>query len=95
MSRAWASGSTRRWRRIRAHVLAHNLLPPSKGGNNGQCTQQIEGVCTGRATQVHHTQGRAITGDDPAYLTATCAPCNLAIGNPVTHDPAPRQVTQW
>lgn len=59
------------------------------------CRLQLPG-CTTIATHVHHTQGRSTTGDDPAYLVAACAPCNLAVGDPTrTRDPAPRPVTTW
>lgn len=95
MSNAWAAGSTRAWRRVRAAVLAHNQLPKRLGGNDGRCTQQIPGVCTGQATQVHHTLGRAVTGDDPRYLEATCAPCNQHIGEPRRHEPAPKIRSRW
>jgi 5-methylcytosine-specific restriction endonuclease McrA len=86
VSRTWAKGSTRQWRRIRARVLARDGY---------QCKVQIEGVCTTKATCVHHTQGRAVTGDDERYLQAACQPCNLAIGDPAKRDPQPRSVTRW
>lgn len=85
MSSSWKGGSTRRWRRIRAGVLE------TKGTT---CTLAIPGVCTRVATTVHHTLGRARTGDDPRYLTPACAPCNLHVGEPDA-DPAPKRVTQW
>ena len=59
MSRSWGAGSTRRWRRIRAAVLHDNQVT-----NGGRCTIAMPGVCTGQADCVHHTQGRAVTGDD-------------------------------
>lgn len=105
MSKAWGKGSTRRWRRIRAAVLADNLAT-----NGGRCTLQIPRVCTRRADTVHHRLGKAITGDDPAYLDASCTACNLHIGDPQTHnprcqlcaqrpanvhDPEPRPATRW
>lgn len=105
MSRTWSRGSTRRWRRIRAAVLEHNLA-----SNGGRCTLQIPTVCTGRADCAHHTHGRAITGDDPEHLVAACTACNLHIGDPQTHNPActlcaqrptntldpePRPATRW
>lgn len=88
MSRSWAKGSTRAWRRTRALVLQRDGY---------QCQLQIPGVCTTRATHVHHTKGRAITGDDPAHLVAACAPCNLQVGDPTTrrHDPPPRPTSKW
>ena len=53
-------------------------------------------VCTHHATCVHHTEGRAVTGDDPAYLVASCAPCNGKVGDPARHhDPPNQPVTTW
>lgn len=107
MTKAWAKGSTRRWRTIRAAVLAANALPPENGGNNGRCRVNVPTICTGRATCVHHTRGRATTGDeDLRYLVASCDPCNLHIGDPSTHtncelctqlqpDPQPTPRTRW
>jgi 5-methylcytosine-specific restriction endonuclease McrA len=87
MSRNWSAGSTRAWRRTRARVL-------DRDGH--QCQLRIEGICTGRATHVHHTHGRAITGDDPAHLVAACPDCNLHLGDPTTQpDPQPRPRTPW
>lgn len=90
MSSAWKGGSTRRWRRIRAGVLAANMRE-----NGGRCGVAIVGVCTGEATCVHHTLGRAVTGDDPRYLVASCKACNLHIGEPARHAPQPKRVTEW
>lgn len=83
---AWRGGSTRAWRRLRAQILARDLH---------LCQLRIPGVCTQTADCVHHTHGRNVTGDDPRYLAAACTPCNLHIGDPTRHDPAPRPVTQW
>lgn len=88
MSRAWAGGSTSKWRRTRAQVLQrdHHL-----------CQIQLAGTCTTLADCVHHTIGRALTGDDPEWMVAACTPCNLKIGDPTTRppDPQPRRMTQW
>ena len=84
---AWDKGSTRRWRTIRARVLADN--------RGGMCTLGVEGVCTGRATHVHHVLGRAVTGDDPKYLVAACAACNLHVGEPGKRRIEPRRVSSW
>lgn len=96
MSKAWAKGSTRAWRRIRAYVLARDGHH-CRAHRDGWCTR-VPGThqCDERATQVHHTHGRATTGDDPRYLVAACKPCNLHIGDPTQHtDPPNKAVTQW
>lgn len=86
----WDKGSTRRWRRIRARVLAEN-----RARHGGRCRLGIAGVCQGEATHVHHTLGRAVTGDDPRHLVAACAACNLHIGDPARHNPQPKRVSRW
>lgn len=95
MSKAWAGGSTRHWRRVRATCLALNQRPKRLGGNDGRCTLAIPGVCEGRATEVHHTLGRAATGDDPRYLAAVCKACNLHMGDPAKHEPQPKIRSRW
>ncbi|MDN5929514.1 MAG: hypothetical protein L0I24_00350 [Pseudonocardia sp.] len=52
-------------------------------------------MCTTVATQVHHTLGRMVSGDDPAHLVAACAPCNGTTGDPAALDPAPRPKGWW
>lgn len=100
MSRAWARGSTRRWRRIRAAKLLDNLV-----NNGGRCQLALPGTwttrtgqvrqCAGQADCVHHPHGKA-RGDDPDLLMATCTPCNLRVGDPTTTpDPEPAPRTQW
>lgn len=84
MSRAWQGGSTRAWRRIRAQVLIRD-------GN--VCQIRLPG-CTTTAEHVHHTQGRAVTGDDPRFLKAACEHCNLQTGAPPV-DPSPTPRTTW
>lgn len=83
---SWKTGSTRRWRRIRAAVLERD---------RHRCRVRLASVCIGVATHVHHTRGRRVTGDDPRFLVAACEPCNLAIGDPQKRVPKPRKVTQW
>lgn len=90
MSKAWAKGSTPAWRRIRKRILDENLRT-----NQGRCTLQIEGVCTGQANTAHHVLGRAVTGDDPSYLVAACMACNLKIGEPKRSSPPHRRVSTW
>lgn len=84
MSTAWKGGSTREWRRIRARILARD---------GERCQLQTE-VCTHVATEVHHTLGRKITGDDPGHLIAACKPCNQYVGEP-KGDPSPAPRTEW
>jgi 5-methylcytosine-specific restriction endonuclease McrA len=84
MSEAWSGGSTRAWRRVRALVLLRDGY---------RCRLALPG-CTVRATDAHHTLGRARTGDDPRWVIAACAPCNVRTGEPVP-DPAPRPLTRW
>jgi hypothetical protein len=91
VSQAWARGSTAAWRRLRARVLADNLVE-----NQGRCQVAIEGVCTGdQADTVHHQLGRAVTGDDPRYLVACCRACNLHIGEPKNNSPQHKRVSDW
>ncbi|MDG4809933.1 hypothetical protein O7634_24545 [Micromonospora sp. WMMD1120] len=87
MSRSWEGGSTRAWRRTRALVLVRDGY---------LCQLRLPGVCTTTATHVHHTAGRSVTGDDPAYLVASCAPCNLKLGDPTKLADRPNKaVTKW
>lgn len=90
MSSSWESGSTPQWRRIRARVLRDNQTV-----TGGRCQLAIPRKCTGHATQVHHVYGRAVTGDDPRYLVATCRACNLAAGEPETNPVSPKRVSRW
>ncbi len=92
MSAGWTGGSTTAWRRLRAQVLQANRL-----SNAGRCTVRVgalcprhhrrcEGICTGVATQAHHTRGKR-HGDDPRYIVASCAACNGHVGDPATYTP--------
>lgn len=89
MSKAWNSGSTRAWRTIRAQVLADNVRD-----NDGMCQIGLTDVCVGQADCVHHSIGKALTGDDPAYLVASCTPCNLKLGRP-SRSSAFKRVSSW
>jgi 5-methylcytosine-specific restriction endonuclease McrA len=86
---AWDKGSTRRWRRIRAAILAEN-----QHTHDGRCQLAIANVCTGQADCVHHVLGRAVTGDDRRYLVAACRACNLSVGEP-DETIAPRKISRW
>lgn len=76
-------------------MLAANALPKRKGGNDGRCTLGIKDVCAGQATEVHHTLGRDVSGDDPRYLVASCGACNRQIGEPRKHNPQPKIRSRW
>lgn len=89
MSRAWAGGSTRAYRKTRAAVLVANAIT-----HRGACVLALPGVCAGRATQAHHVLGRGVTGDDPRYMVGACGPCNRAVGEPEP-DPEPMPRTRW
>ena len=84
MSRSWASGSTRAWRKLRAEVL----------DRDGHRCQLRLARCTETAEHAHHTLGRAVTGDDPRHVVAACANCNLDVGQPDV-SPAPIPRTAW
>ena len=84
MSKGWEGGSTRRWRKIRTHVLERD---------NYRCQLKLDG-CTTTATTAHHTKGKK-HGDDPRHLLAACQHCNLKVGDPTRHDPTPIPWTGW
>lgn len=83
MSKTWAGGSTREWRRVRAYVL-------DRDGH--RCQLQLEG-CTTVATDAHHTRPRELVGDDPNHVVGACESCNNRAGDPREADPAPRTCT--
>lgn len=88
---AWKAGSTRAWRNTRGGVLDRNRVD-----RGGVCALQVPGVCTGgQATCVHHICGRAVTGDDPAFLIASCRDCNAHVGQPGRRSPNPKRVSKW
>lgn len=98
MSKTWEDGSTRRWRLIRAEVLARDGYQ-CRAHNDGHCDRvrsRHTHRCTGYpANHAHHTRGRAITGDDPRFIVASCQACNLFIGSPERHEPPPKRVSRW
>ena len=88
MSRAWAGGSSRAQRRQRSQVLLRD---------GGLCQLKLNG-CQTHADQVHHKRGITTTGKVVANLDdlqAACGPCNWAVGDPTTTDPAPEPRTNW
>lgn len=98
MSKNWAGGSTRRWRRIRTDVLLRDTGKGCRAHREGWCAKP--GVkphpCTNTQDTAHHTHGRGVTGDDPRFLVAACTACNLAIGDPTKlADPQGRAKTRW
>lgn len=107
MSKAWSGGSTRGYRAVREQVLIRDghrcrMGDPTHLIGRGQarsagCTGGTRtDPDTGRPLiHVHHTAGRGITGDDPAFMVTSCQSCNLAAGDPVQDDPAPRPLTDW
>ena len=79
MSRAWGKGSTRQWRKIRQLALVRD---------REICQLRHEGVCTYRATEVHHLDGKA-AGDHLDRVVSTCRECNQLEGDPTQGDPEP------
>jgi 5-methylcytosine-specific restriction endonuclease McrA len=85
----------RAYRNLRAAILRANRQAPPDG-NDGRCTLHIEGVCSGTATQVHHTLGIQVTGHDPKHMVAACKECNLYVGEPDANaNPEPTPRTEW
>lgn len=108
MSKAWETGSTTAWRRVRAAVIARDgrrcrmadvaagtYLPHLRIYRRLIVTST---ACTGgtpELLQVHHVLGRAATGDNPRFLITSCRACNLATGYPATVDPRHKTMTDW
>lgn len=94
MSESWAKGSTRAWRNTRERVLVRD---------RNRCRLQVAGVCVGTSApmHVHHMHGKAsgckgCRADLATHLIATCAPCNLHVGNPAGGvDPPAVPVSRW
>lgn len=88
MSRGWATGSTRAWRKFRSEILFRD---------GGLCQLKLEG-CAVYANQVHHKRGvKAGLIPNPDDACAACASCNTKVGDPTANtDPAPNPPrTNW
>ena len=95
MSHAWGRGSTRRWREVRAIVLARDKYI-CRAHNDGYCDAVLRThTCTRYATHAHHTKGKSVTGDDMRYIVASCRSCNMHIGDPRKHSPSHKRVSKW
>lgn len=74
MSKGWAGGSTRAYRKLRAFVLLRD---------NYQCQLNIDGVCLSVGDQLHHLDGvNAGKVCPPDRAVAACGPCNTHVGDP-------------
>lgn len=85
---------------MRAFVFARDrsLGYGCRAHEDGWCARASdrEHECRHRAEHAHHTHGHAATGNDPAHMVASCAPCNLHIGDPTRGaDPQPKPRTRW
>ena len=79
MSRAWAGGSTRSWRKLRAYIL-------DRDGRVCQVLDEQGRICGAPATDCGHIIAKAEGGDDhPSNLRAECEPHNSADGWAIAH----------
>lgn len=87
MSAGWALGSTTRWRRIRAYVLARD----------GYVCRIGAAGCVELATHVDHIVPKEAGGtDEEGNLRAACEPCNLGRRRArAEYEPDPRSVSEW
>lgn len=88
VSGAWSRGSSRRWRGIRARVLARD------GWVCQLCRRPIDPALKTphpMSAEVHHTLGKDATGDSMRYLVAAHRDCNLKARTP----PQPRPHSKW
>lgn len=89
MSKDWAGGSTRAWRRQRSEVLLRD---------GGLCQLRLDG-CEVYATVVHHKHGIKVSGKVVAnldHLEAACEHCNSTAGEPSAGSPPPNPpTTRW
>lgn len=91
MSKAWAKGSTTKWRKLRLFVLNRD------GWVCQLCKQPIDPGLhppDPMSASVHHAKGK-VYGDDPAHLVAAHSGCNAKTGDPNRGDPAPVSATRW
>jgi len=103
VSRNWKGGSTWRWRKIREYVLerdGHRCRAHADGWCDAVPRRhKCEGDGSAVVTHAHHVHGRAATGDDSRFIVASCASCNLHIGDPAARQPASsprhRRVSRW
>jgi hypothetical protein len=63
-----------KYRVKRKQMMAENVL-----NNSGKCTLAIPDVCTGTATQAHHTLGVCAGLLGP--IVPACGPCNTRLGD--------------
>jgi 5-methylcytosine-specific restriction endonuclease McrA len=94
VSKTWQGGSTRAWRAQRLRVLRRDL---------NMCRLNVTDVCVGTSVpmHVHHVHGKAsgcpgCAADRADHLIATCAPCNLHVGDPTRQgEPPCNPITRW
>lgn len=87
MSKGWAGGSDRAWRKLRKQRLDHD---------GHLCQLQYDG-CKTIANQVHHLDGVKRGKLAPLdRLLSACWSCNSKAGDPTTTDPPPTPTrTNW
>jgi 5-methylcytosine-specific restriction endonuclease McrA len=89
MSKGWAGGSTRAWRKYRRTILDRD---------GWQCLLKLDGRCRTIATEVHHLDGvrAGLMPEDTTRCIAACQPCNGAAGDPTANTPPPNPpTTRW
>ena len=87
MSKGWAGGSTRAWRKYRA-----SRLPAG-----APCELRLP-ECTGIADTLHHLDGvkAGLIPTDPTRCIPACTHCNSSTGEPTTTDVRPNPPrTDW